>query len=204
MARKVGPEGVVLAFEPHPLVFAMLEQNKAMNSLEAKSLRLFKVALGATKGSGELFAPEGFETNTGTARLAKAEEAGAGKMTVQIETLDDVAAQYKTIHLCKVDVEGGELEVFQGAERLINQGGIRDIVYEDVGRRNKQLQAFLIQRGYNLFSLHTDFLKPRLENWNAEEPFKVGIEGENFLATLDPERARKRFAALGWKALRKI
>jgi len=205
MAKKTGSKGAVLAFEPHPQNFSILGENKLMNILHAESLHLFKVALGSERGSGALLTPCGFSTNTGTAKLAAPQDnKNAEKIPVRVETLDDAAAAFKEVHLCKIDVEGGELDVLMGAKRLIDRKGIRDILYEDVGRNNKPLHVFLTKHGYTLFSLHTDFLKPRIENWEKQKGFNLGIEGENFLATLNPERVKKRFSSLGWKALQRI
>lgn len=203
MAKKALPAGKVLAFEPHPKNFETLMENKAINQPMSASLEIYPMALGAKSLAGELLLPLGFEGNTGTARLASQVEEPGVRLPIQIETLDRFTNSVEKVHFCKIDVEGMELEVLQGAEALMRRKGIRDIVYEDVGRGNKRLQRFLQGHGYELFSLHTDLLKPRLARFSERKSFRVGVEGENFLATLDPDRARKRFASFGWKALRK-
>ena len=174
-----------------------------MNQPMAASLEIYQVALGAKRLAGELLLPPGFERNAGTARLASHVEEPGVRLPIQIETLDRITNSVEKVHFCKIDVEGLELEVLQGAEALMRRKGIRDIVYEDVGGENKRLQRFLLGHGYELFSLHTNLLKPHLAGFGERRGFKVGVEGENFLATLDPDRAKKRFTSFGWKALRR-
>ena len=53
MARKVGPVGLIVSFEPEPNSFQVLEKNVALNHLE--NIRLFPVALGNTFENKNVF-----------------------------------------------------------------------------------------------------------------------------------------------------
>jgi len=204
MARRVGLKGRVLSFEPHPDIYQELiaNCNPAINI--TKNLQASNTALGHNKGEGTLIIPNEFEGNRGTSRIGKQENKNEKTLAIKIETLDEICQPFAFIGVCKIDVEGHESEVFKGASKTLQQRKIRDIIYEDVGLANTELQQILAAAGYAIFSLHTDVLKPRLSPFLSKQPFKINQEGQNFLATLDPDRAVQRFQGFGWRALKKI
>jgi hypothetical protein len=52
------------------------------------------------------------------------------KVKIQAITLDSLYDELDTIDYIKMDVEGSEYDAFLGAERLINNGKIKNIVFE--------------------------------------------------------------------------
>ena len=204
MARRVGLNGKVISFEPHPDIYQELITNCSPAINIQKTLQAHNSALGKNSGSGVLIIPKEFGGNRGTSRVGTAWPKEEDTIKIKVETLDEECEELGSIGVCKIDVEGHEAEVLKGAVRTLQQKKIRDILYEDVGLANTELRTILVAAGYTIFSLHTDIIKPRISAITEKAPFKSGQEGENFLATLDPDRASRRFNGVGWKALRKV
>ncbi|MBX7165662.1 MAG: FkbM family methyltransferase [Pirellulales bacterium] len=115
LARAVGPRGRVVAIEPHPENFALLETNVRLNG--APGITCVPVALGAADGLGLLRS----ERETSTAQLAAANDASGRGEPVCVRALDALLEELGIAHVdwIKLDVEGAELEVLTGAERLL-------------------------------------------------------------------------------------
>lgn len=116
-AKRVGPTGRVLAFEPSPDTFALLRRNLELNPMPW--VRLHALALGTRSGLATLHAAEPGRGNPAADTLMPAE----GRMPVQVAVrpLDEVLAEdgvTRVDHL-KVDVEGAELLVLDGAPKTL-------------------------------------------------------------------------------------
>ncbi len=116
----------VYAFEPNPDCYGRLQKCVRANNVE-NCVTAFNYALGATAESAELIVPKGV-TVLGSLRPEWTPGAGAISLRVEVETVDRVtrALGIGRIDLLKLDVEGLELDVLQGAletlaivERLI-------------------------------------------------------------------------------------
>jgi FkbM family methyltransferase len=113
MARLVGPQGVVVAFEPEPAVFASLSGNIALNRFE----NVRAVPLAVSDSSGEAF----FEVTSSTA-TGRLSDSSAGH-SVQTTTLDEYVLDKgnPVPDFIKIDVEGAESRAMQGAMRVLRQ-----------------------------------------------------------------------------------
>jgi FkbM family methyltransferase len=193
LARRCGPRGRVLAFEPHPILYAELEQNAvAWKGVSVVELR--QTALCNQAGRGVLFEPDSFACNRGTAQVVT-----STKGQVRLAPLDAEVPFGVRIGLLKIDVEGSELNVLEGAARLLDAGLIRDIVFEDFAAQASPCRTFLERFGYRVFALGRRFFGPRLvDSSGANRPW----EPPSFLATLEPIRAVARMKPRGWQTLR--
>lgn len=200
----VGKEGRVAAFEPHPELFGELQGfvKKGLNGSGA-SIDLRQLALSRESGRGLLELPVHWDCNRGVGRLAESSEQyrenGSRTVPVELAALDDVIGPDEMVGICKIDVEGHELSVFQGAQRLLSRRRIRDIVFEDFRGYPSPVHRFLENNGYSLFALHAGSLRPKLSAVGRGAPTFGAREGCNFLATCEPARARSRFSGFGWK-----
>jgi FkbM family methyltransferase len=111
-ARLVGPRGLVLAFEPAPRNFALLQANVWRNGLT--NVACFPWALGAEPGLAEL---ELSETNTGDHRLRG--DGSGERVAVRVAALDTVLAIRPPLDVVKLDVQGNEEAAVRGMTTLL-------------------------------------------------------------------------------------
>jgi FkbM family methyltransferase len=185
LAQLVGARGRVYAFEPLRVVFQTLCANMALNSIT----NVFCYQQGVGNHSGELLTPAvNYERigNFGGIELGEDAAWRAGGPAVLTEavplvTLDHALAGVGRLRLLKIDVEGMELEVLQGARDLIRRA--RPVLYVENDRPDKAeaLVADLRGLGYALY-WHTPLLyNPRNFFGNAEDIFP-GVMSINILA----------------------
>ncbi len=145
IAKIVGPQGTVHAFEPQPIVFQTLCANVALNSLF--NVRCHNMALG--ESGGELrMPPISYEqpNNFGGIGL----DANASGTPVPVARLDD-ALKLDRLKLLKADVEGMELQLIRGGAGTIQR--LRPLLYVENDREDKSplLLRTLGQLGYRLY-----------------------------------------------------
>lgn len=117
LARRVGPEGKVFAFEPMPESFQELTANRGLNGCE--NLQIANLALGNVEGTVTFYLPS---IHLGGGAASQFLDIGE-KIQVPMRRLDDVLDQHGITHVdfIKADIEGGELNLLRGAERLFDR-----------------------------------------------------------------------------------
>lgn len=116
MARQVGPQGQVLAFEPNPRARALLLANLRANELE--NVVASPNALGAAETVAEFYAT----VETAFSGLSDTKRSEVESVTqVEVLPLDRVWARRgkPRIAVMKIDVEGHESAVLEGAKECI-------------------------------------------------------------------------------------
>lgn len=203
MALRVGPPGLVLAFEPHPDVFAELSHNAEdwARHPGVGRISLHRVALSSRPGRGTLRIPQEFERNRGTATLAECGGAGE-ELSVELECLDRALADVPAIGMLKLDVEGHELAVLEGARALLRRRAVRDVLFEEHDVLPTVVTDLLQAAGYRIFGLAQRVTGPRLVD-PASAAARPAWDAPTYLATLDPGRAQDRLARRGWKSFRR-
>ncbi len=209
MAARLKQGGQVAAFEPLPELAEILRRNvAAWAPLTSASILVREEALSECNESASLHVPGNFAENRGTASLASQHPAAGATnqdgrtLTVSCRRLDDWAPSTLRLGLMKVDVEGCELQVFRGAEALLTQRRIRDIVFEEHRPFPAESTAYLQARGYRVFRVARGWFGPRL--LPPQSNARKEIDPPTYLATLEPDRALARFAPRGWHCLRLV
>ncbi|HVA80773.1 MAG TPA: FkbM family methyltransferase [Candidatus Binataceae bacterium] len=201
MAARIGVNGVVTAFEPHPAVFSRLEKNvqRWNRSGRMGHVDALNVAVSCSEAVGALRIPEG-DDNEGLARLA--DGVSDGTIPVNMVTLDRFIDRRRQIGLLKVDVEGHEREVLSGAESLLRERRIRHIIFEEHRNYPTPVAEFLEQMGYAIYQLGMNFWGPILGRCGGTiSTPRREWEPRSMLATCDQRHAELCFRPGGWFAL---
>jgi FkbM family methyltransferase len=207
MALVLGPRGRVVAFEPGPAAGRLLTRNiESWVHYDLAPIAVVRQGVSSRIGEGLLHESldlGGFSLEDrapGPPRIAPDDAPG---IKIELTTLDAFAPRPTEIGLIKIDVEGHELAVLEGAAELLGQKRVRDIVFEDYHPQPSPVTMRLQAAGYVVFSLLPAWRKPILLTLEqlSRRPRKE-YDLANFLGTRDPERARARFEGAGWKCLR--
>ena len=124
-----GAEFPVFAFEPVPRHASPLQQSVDLNAYHTH-VRLYRNAVGAAHGAAVHLAQNGSAHNMGNYQIAAAGEPAF--MVTLDRVLPFLLPPDCEIVVLKVDVEGYETEVLQGAQRIITLCAVHHIVMEMV------------------------------------------------------------------------
>jgi len=161
-SKRVGPDGRVFAFEPSPRERKALRWNVRLN--RCINVLIEGLALGNEEGEGSLYVVGGHETGCNSLR-PPALSAATSPVSVRIGSLDQwlSAQQVKMVDFIKLDVEGAELSVLQGAQRLLESAPrpvvlaeVQDVRTQPWGYRSREIIRYLSSKGYKWFSLTTE------------------------------------------------
>ena len=156
MAKMVGPAGKVLAFEPLRVIYQQLCGNVFINDL--RNVICLNVALGNKPGVIQMDyvdvdRPQG--VNIGATKI------GQGGDVAELIKLDDVLTS--GVSFIKIDVQGSEIFLLEGAEKLIQNS--RPIMFVEVenqwlncfGRNSEMLLNKILSLGYVLVRINTEY-----------------------------------------------
>lgn len=120
---KMRPEVEVHCFEPNPDIADRLERNIRLNGVQA-NVWLHVAAASDAEGKATFYAVRRDDGNPGLSALRKQSlgNTPATAMEVDTVTLDALfLEQERKVSVIKIDVQGSELEVLNGARRLIER-----------------------------------------------------------------------------------
>ena len=162
-AKKVGSTGKVLAFEPSPRererLLVHLRLNRILNRVS-----VFPVALGREVAQATLYVVAGRDTGCNSLRPPAVTEP---TLTVQVPvtSLDTFLAQENVtgVDFIKMDVEGAELGVLEGAEKLLGRrphpvilAELADSRTSPWGYNASAIYDLLVAKGYRWFAITQD------------------------------------------------
>ena len=161
------PKAAIFSFEPDPESYQKLAAAIAPHS----KARAYNVALGRETGSAKLFRFKFDQTNSLLPKARGAEQyvadaeylADIGQVSVEVSTLDAFCGEHniEKIDLLKIDTQGYELEVLNGALGLLRSAAISLIYIEVCFVRYyegqplfPELYQFLYNFGYRFVGLY--------------------------------------------------
>jgi FkbM family methyltransferase len=197
-SHKSGPAGKVWSFEPNPVIISRLTKNISNN--KNNNITLYPFALSDSNSEGYLEFPDIFSYNHGVAYVENNGGHSAKAMKIDLRKLDDMIDPDTIINVVKIDVEGHEISVFKGAEKLIDNKQITNIVYEDHDPYPSQISKFLLAKGYTLFRMEKGWFNLNLKD-PVSEASTNGWEPTNYLATLDTKTVKKKMKGMFYKCL---
>jgi FkbM family methyltransferase len=156
----------VLCFEPNPTVRSYLEQNIELNRLSDR-VNVSPLALSNREGYGDLYVPDPSHGLVETASSLEAEFIAVhyAVMEVAVSTLDTVlrsaAWERQRVTTIKIDVEGHERDVLEGAASTISKW--RPIIFIEILTRanHEALSRMIAAQGYLDIPLRPDGLAAR-------------------------------------------
>ena len=145
----------VIAFEPNPKTYRLLD----INTEDISNIEVKKVGLSDKK---DILNFRIDKTNWGASRITGEDLShdASSFINVHVESLDDVLSdQISRIELMKIDVEGHELRVLQGAKNTIEQHK-PIILFEEayIHEGSSEVIDLLRTYGYSFFVLEENFL----------------------------------------------
>ena len=147
LAKRVGPSGKVFAFEPQRACFALLQSQIALNQLH--NVVAFNEGSGAS--NRELWLPPIDYSRRGNFGGVSLQRSGSGwQEKVNVRRLDDIFFDMP-VHLLKIDVEGMEREVIEGARKLIEDSKPTLYVENDRAEQSAALISLIQDHGYRLW-----------------------------------------------------
>ena len=185
----VGSAGRVIAFEPSARVRARLERNIALNAM-AELVEVRPEAVSNEDGLVRLVEPMNVN-NDGLAYIdVRGNSSGVEVPAIRLDAVNELTARPPA--LLKVDVEGGEPNVYRGAAGLLSQPEAPSILFEsfEIARDAEMLRAL----GYQIYQpqlrdrkvrLVQDLTLPRYRHWEAPNYLAVkSARGQRFVAGL--------------------
>lgn len=172
LLKKMWRDMSIVCFEPTPATFEILQRTvAALPGVTAQN-----IGLGASAGSFDLYTyPDDPLLNSlsprspFTTRFASKYDAMVQRTTCTVRTLDEVRMEsgVERINLLKIDTEGFDLQVLEGAQQTMQEGRI-DFIYLEfntilpkegiVGGALAPVAALLQPFNFNLVSTYTDQL----------------------------------------------
>ena len=185
LAQIVGDAGVVWAFEPQRLVFQLLAGNIAINGLRNVYCRQNCVSNQPGIIKVPVLDAEKIQNWGGVSMLDNPE----GE-PVEAVTLDSL--NLPRCDFLKIDVEGMELQVLEGASHLIDR--YQPIIYTEISgirKNNQSVFSYLWKKGYHIYEHTPPLYNPDNYFGNPEDVFLIdGKHIVSYNAICLPEASR--------------
>lgn len=195
MQRRAGPTGQVYALEPHPDVVSTLRSNV---DPAGAPVEIIEAGASCAAGTATLTVPV---TISGS-HIGESNGSREGQtFSIRTTTLDAILSNVD-IDVLKLDVEGHELQVLEGARRLLDRERITTIVFEDHLGFESDVVALLRRHGYEVKRISCGFSGPHLTS--DERSYCPSSEIKpppNFVATRSSQ-VWSRLDRPGWEVLR--
>lgn len=170
-AKLVSPSGCVFAYEPQRITFQMLCGNISLNALP--NVVALNVAVGDKNDKIQILEIDPhYEYNFGGFNIDKFGTASG----VEVPLIKIDGEKLKNCHLIKIDVEGWELKVLQGAAQVIHKH--RPIIYVENNKEDhsQELIRTFLDAGYRCWWHIYPRFNPNNFYEKSKNIFKAPIE----------------------------
>jgi len=161
LAKIVGKSGFGYSFEPNPSNFDLLKENVHLNGYE-KNIQLEPLAVGSRSGKANLHLND--RGNQGDHRTWGDPDHLREIISIDMVSLDNYFKNlYKNIDFLKMDVQGYEAEVLNGAKDIFSQNKQLKILMEywpwgikKCGSNPIEMLENLFEIGFSVFDISND------------------------------------------------
>jgi FkbM family methyltransferase len=169
-ASLVGAKGNVLAFEPEPVNYNLLLENIKLNELQ--NVSSYNIALGSEEKQTLFFQANPELANDGGHALwdigrclednQEPEYVAEFRKCIQVtlKRLENcLPRNLPNIRAIKIDVEGAEMEVLRGSDRILRAGvpyvicEIHDFALSQMGSNQFELRRYMYDLGYKSYAI---------------------------------------------------
>ena len=141
-----------ISFEPVPNTFEHLMENIRFNSINDK-VDAYNIAIGSEEGIIN------FTTGLDAGNHVVNDSNTDHTIEVKIQTLDKALSSQSPVFI-KIDVEGYEYKVLEGAVKVLQNSSLQVLVIEQstpdktFGQNNLTIEQLLFENGFKLFTYH--------------------------------------------------
>ena len=177
----------VHAFEPFPTNITSIETQTELRNVD--NMKIHRYSLGKTETKMDLFV-KGFHGHHSLGDVDNSPT--VGHMQVDVKTIDNVCVEHgiEVIDFLKIDVEGFEADVLQGAKAMLQEKRISLVVFElkeallkSIEKTSDEVFKPLLDAGYSILHLGGEILAGA----SLENP----VDGD-YLACLGPQEIQAR------------
>jgi FkbM family methyltransferase len=190
------PKAFIHAFEPHPRNYLHLTERITSSNIKAHN-----IAIGVSREKSILYDRADYDgslhASLHEAVISEIHKQNTVKFEIVVETLDHFVERegINYIDFMKIDTEGNELAVLQGASELIEKGNIGCIHFE-FNEMNIISRVFFrdfrkILKNYELFRLLPNDLLPLSKNPNARELVETELFAYQNILAVPENHVRK-------------
>lgn len=162
------PRATVHAFEPHPETYQRLSSHQKLNSVPRVCCH--PCAVGATPGNARLLGAADADLGKASLHDHGNNPTGGEALDVEVVTLDGVVRDQRleTVDLIKIDVEGFEPEVLQGAKTTLETHAPWLVIelspqwYGDRAAQARETFSTLLRLGYRFLEIAAPEAPPPL------------------------------------------
>jgi len=183
----------VHGFEPHPANIEMTRDQ--IKFRKTKNITLSQLALGREPGTLQLHVKSfhGHHSLGDTAASPTVE-----KIDVEVDTVDRYCSTHgiERIDFLKIDVEGFEDEVLQGATSMLKSHSIGFVLFElrhsilaSVGKLSKDIFTPLTENGYSVFTLDGRTLTASEYDHPSDGDYLAAVNPEEYVPRLGTSTA---------------
>lgn len=152
LSDAVGPNGKVYAFEASPVIYAELRETVDSNALG--NVLAVNNAVSDMSGQIDFFLAPDWKSEVSSMRSSEGK-----RVRVDAVALDAVIPDTLPVSFVKIDVEGAEMKVLKGMEKIIQRDGpvmvieISDSWLRELGSSSAEVFDFLFKHNYELYEI---------------------------------------------------